>query len=277
MPDPAKPRPRSEVLVRLLRPLASRGVALLKPTGVNPLALVGLHALLGFVAAILIAVGGQGYLVAAALLLQIKTLLDNIDGGLARTTGQVTLMGRYFDTGMDFFVNVALFAAFCRYGPPVLSLSAFALLTFILSLDYNAERLYKLERRPPANDNAPVGAPRLPYVFFKCLYDALLAPQDRFIGWLDRYGFQTLSGLGYERAPRELRLAWRDLFSTATLVNLGLSTQILLLGLCLVAGRPFWYVYGVFCQALYVLAVQILRCLRFCRHLKREECGNCPT
>ena len=33
----------------------------------------------------------RGHLVAAALLLQLKTLLDNADGALARATGQVTL------------------------------------------------------------------------------------------------------------------------------------------------------------------------------------------
>ena len=53
----------------------------------------------------------RGHLVAAALLLQLKTLLDNADGALARATGQVTLTGRYLDTIADLVVNAAVFAA----------------------------------------------------------------------------------------------------------------------------------------------------------------------
>ena len=53
----------------------------------------------------------RGELVVAALLLQVKTLLDNADGLLARASGRVTLAGRYLDTEADLVVNAALFAA----------------------------------------------------------------------------------------------------------------------------------------------------------------------
>ena len=54
---------------------------------------------------------GSGQLVAAALLLQLKTVLDNADGQLARATGRVTVLGRYLDSESDCSSNAALFAA----------------------------------------------------------------------------------------------------------------------------------------------------------------------
>lgn len=258
--------------MQLVQPLADAGVRLLRPTGLNPLFIVLTHALFGFIAAALLLVQPKGYLLIAALLLQLKTLLDNMDGGLARATGQITLMGRYFDTGMDLFVNAALFIVLAFYGPPLLSLGAFILLTLILSLDYNAERLYKLERYgPPKEEALPIGAPKPLYTFFKGLYDYILAPQDRTIAQVDKTHFRQLSGTPFDSAPLELRLAWADMFSTASLVNLGLSTQLFILGLCLVLGHPFWYVYSLFIQALYVLGIQLLRGARFRRYLRTVE------
>ncbi|CAN5854239.1 CDP-alcohol phosphatidyltransferase family protein [soil metagenome] len=269
----AKPRPRSEVVMRVVQPVATLGVRGLARLGVNPLFVVLTHALLGFAAAALLALGfGYGTFVIAALLLQAKTLLDNMDGGLARATGQVTLMGRYFDTGMDFFVNVALFAALTLYGSPAFALLAFVLLTLLLSFDYHAERGYKLERQGlPHDDDVPIGAPRPLYLFFKRLYEVVFAPQDRLLTWLERRRFKHLSGVTYRRAPVELRLAWHDLFSTAALVNLGLSTQLLVFGLCLLVGQPFWYVYSLFFETLYVLCVQLLRDARFRRYVQGVE------
>lgn len=268
----AKPRPRSEVLVQLLQPLADQGVRLLWRLGVNPLLIVAAHALCGFAAAALLA---DGRMLAAAILLQAKTLLDNMDGGLARASGQVTQMGRYLDTGMDFLVNIALFAALALYGPPLLAFGAFALLTLMLSLDYQAERRYRLERELIADDAAlPIGAPEPLYRAFAGLYRRVLAPQDRWLARLEERRFERLSGQVAASAPVELRLAWADLFSSAALVNLGLSTQLFIVGVFLVLGQPFWYVYAIFAQALYVVCVQLLRELRFRRYLHRTRLGQ---
>ena len=53
----------------------------------------------------------RGHLVVAALLVQLKTVLDNADGQLARLTDRVTAFGRYLDSECDLLVNAALFAA----------------------------------------------------------------------------------------------------------------------------------------------------------------------
>ena len=44
---------------------------------------------------------GRGSLLAAALLVQLKTLLDNADGQLARLTGRTSAFGRYLDSEVD--------------------------------------------------------------------------------------------------------------------------------------------------------------------------------
>ena len=45
------------------------------------------------------------------LLLQLKTVLDNADGQLARPPGGCPALGRYLDSESDLLVNAALFAA----------------------------------------------------------------------------------------------------------------------------------------------------------------------
>lgn len=267
-----KPRPRSELLLRVLQPVATAGVRLLARLGVDPQAVVWTHSALGLGAAVAIAVGGQPAWWTAAVLLQIKTLLDNMDGGLARATGRVTQMGRYLDTVLDTLVNAALFAALALHGPGAwawpLAAGAFVLLVAMLSLDFNLECRYRALRHGVGEDaDHPPGAPARWLAVFRGFYDAVLRPQDELIARLDAAAFERIRGLRRGSAPLVDRLAWNDLWSTATLVNLGLSTQLLLLGVCLALGRPFAYVLAVYVMAAYVVAVQALRVRRFRRHL----------
>jgi phosphatidylglycerophosphate synthase len=113
---------RELVLELLFRPLSSALVPGLARLGVRPTAVVAANAASGLAAAVAIA---RGELLAAALLLQLKTLLDNTDGQLARASGRVTLVGRYLDTEADLLVNVAVFGALgtspgSRWSPPSL-------------------------------------------------------------------------------------------------------------------------------------------------------------
>jgi len=86
---------RELVLELVFRPLASALVPPLLRARVPPHAVVLANAALGLCAAFALA---RGELVLAALLLQMKTLLDNADGQLARVAERVTLTGRYLDT-----------------------------------------------------------------------------------------------------------------------------------------------------------------------------------
>lgn len=269
----AKPRPRSEVLLQLLRPLTDTLVGVLGRWGVDPQAIVLTHTGLGMIAAFAIGLGPAWWLW-AALLLQAKTLLDNLDGGVARATGRVTRMGRYLDSVLDLLVNLTLFAALALHGPgpwawPLAAAAALVLMV-VLSLDFNMEQRYKALRSdaPTAPDSDPIGAPAALYHAVKGVYDAVLAPQDRAIARLDDALFARIARRERAAAALDVQLAWSDLFSTATLVNLGLSTQLLVLGVCLVLGQPFAYVWFVLGCAAYVAAIQALRVLRFRRYLE---------
>ena len=109
----------------------------------------------------------------AALLLQLKTLLDNADGQLARLTGRTSAFGRYLDSEVDLLVNAALFAALgWTTGQPALALAGFLALTSVLSLNFNAERLSRAAVAEPEADGRATALLRRVYGLF-------YAPQDR--------------------------------------------------------------------------------------------------
>ncbi len=257
--------------MRAVQPLANRCVAWAARRRIDPMAVVAAHALMGLAAAVLLTRQASVALIAAAVLLQLKTLLDNVDGGLARVSGRVTEAGRYLDTTADLVVNVALFTALTRHGPALPALLALLVLTLLLSLDFNLEGRYRELRAPIPAAPAPLppGMPRWLLSVPRGVYRALLAPQDRWLRQLDRALFERVAGRTEALAPAHLRLAWNDLFSTATVVNLGLSSQLALLGAFCVLGRPYLYVVSVYLQLAYVLAVQAVRVARLRRTLRQ--------
>lgn len=262
-----KARPRYELVMRVVHPLSAAVVERLARTRVEPWQVVVAHTVIGAVAAALLALDARGALLAAALLLQVKTVLDNADGGLARATGRVTELGRYLDTGLDLVVNVLLFVALAQHGPSALAVAALVVLTLVLSYDFNAEVLYKRAHDDPQAGRALADgagqrppAPASPALrVFRGLYALVLAPQDSVIRRLDAVLFRRATGLEYATAPVAARRTWSNLASTGALVNLGLSTQYLVLGVCAALGAPFVYVYLVLAQGLYVGAVQFAR------------------
>ncbi|MEJ2288004.1 MAG: CDP-alcohol phosphatidyltransferase family protein [Deinococcales bacterium] len=275
LPEAAKPRPRREWIMVLVQPLASRGVAWGARAGIAPTTVVTAHGLIGLAAAALLATQAGAAWLGAALLLQVKTVLDNIDGGLARATGRVTEAGRYLDTVVDLVVNLALFAALARHGSAAWAAGAFLALTLILSLDFNLERRYRTLRGEDGTRAAelPPDAPRWVLTAPRAVYRALLEPQDRLLTWCDRRLFEQVTGTPDADAPARLRLAWSDLFSSASIVNLGLSTQLALLGALCLLGRPYLFVPAVYLQLVYVVAVQAIRVVRLRRTL-REGSGS---
>ena len=122
-----------------LRLLAHPLVLLFARLRVPPPAVVVAAGVAGVAAAVEL---GRGSLIAAALLVQLKTLLDNADGQLARLTGRISAFGRYLDSEVDLLVNAALCAGVARTTmQPALALAGFLALTSVLSLNFNAERL----------------------------------------------------------------------------------------------------------------------------------------
>lgn len=232
-----KPRLATELACEyVFRPVAHLVVLALLPLRVPPPAVVLASTATGIGAALAIA---RGQLLLAAFLLQLKTVLDNADGQLARASGRITVLGRYLDSESDLLVNAALFLALgWATGEPWLALAAFLVLTLVLSVNFNLEPLYRRERGE-AIDSAP-SADGLAGVLAR-VYAIVYAPHDRVI---DRFVEWRLRRL---HAGESARLAYHDRTTIAVVANLGLSTQLAALGLCLALGSPsayFWLVLG---------------------------------
>lgn len=241
-------------------PVARSIVVALARTSVKPHHVVFAHTAIGLYAAWLLSLTTPTAHLSAAVLLQLKSVLDNVDGGLARATGQVTQMGRYLDTLMDLIVNAALFVALSRHGPSSLALVGFVALTLILSLEFNASWRYETVRAGAAPGSAvPAGAAARYLRLLHAAYSLLLAPQDRLFRGLDEWLFKLASGSSWADASPLERERWADSFSVAALVNFGLTTQMFVLGLCAALGSPYAYVVVVMLQIVLVVLIQAVR------------------
>ena len=228
-----KQRPAFEVLCELVfRPLAHLVVLALLPLRVPPPAVVLAATATGFAAAVELA---RGHLLIAAIALQVKTVLDNADGQLARASGRVTVFGRYLDSESDLVVDAALLAGLGYLtGRGVLAAVSFVVLTLVLSVNFGLELLYRRERGEQREARpAAIGAAAV----LGRVYDLLYAPQDRLV---ERFVERRLRGAG-----PGARLAYHDRATIMVVANYGLSTQLAALGLCLALGHPAAYLWLV--------------------------------
>ena len=217
-----------ELLLELVfRPLANGLVPFFERAKVPPPAVVLANAAAGLVAALVLY---RGSLVEAALLLQLKTLLDNADGALARATGRVTLAGRYLDTIADLGVNVTVFAALAYVtGEPILAAVAFVALTVVLAVDFNVTELYRESHGIPTTEPPSSGSGLERSLAF--VYRIWFGVLDLVVRGVSRWRFGD-------------RPAY-DGFAVTVLANLGLTTQLAVLGVCLVLGAPTLYLWLV--------------------------------
>jgi archaetidylinositol phosphate synthase len=226
----------------IFRPLAHPLVLGLARLRVPPPLVVVSAGAVGVAAAVEL---GRGSLLVAAVLVQLKTLLDNADGQLARLSGRVTAFGRYLDSECDLLVDAALFAALGWYAArPGVALAGFLVLTAVLSLNFNLERL---ARATPAADedlSSPAAALARVYAFVYGWQDALIG---RLVDWRLR---------GTSAAAR---LAYHDPMTVTVLANLGMSTQLAALGICVASGHPVAYVWLLLGELVLVAALLLRR------------------
>ena len=266
--EPAKSRPARELVIAgFFGPLADRLALALVPLRVPPTALVLANGVAGVAAALMLE---QDALVAAALLLQLKTLFDNADGRLARASGRVSLLGRYLDTEVDLAVNVVLFAVLGSVtGEPWLALAAFLALTLVLSVGFNLAELHREAHGRPLP--APPRTGSTLEAALEGFYRVVYGPQDRGLRAFSRRRLERLLA-DVEDADRRraATLAYYDRLTMAVLANMGLSTQLVALGACLVLGVPELYLWlAVGCAAL--LPLLQLRRERLALRLLRAE------
>jgi phosphatidylglycerophosphate synthase len=202
----------------VFRPLAHPLVLLFARVRVPPPLVVAAAGAVGIAAAVEL---GRGSLLAAALLVQLKTVLDNADGQLARLTGRTSAFGRYLDSEVDLLVNAALFAALGRTtGQAALAFAGFIALTSVLSLNFNVERL---SREVTAEHEGQDGRAT---ALLRRIYGAVYAPQDRLAEAL-------VARRPVLTSPRAVSL----------LANLGMSTQLAVFGLLIALGHPIAFAW----------------------------------
>lgn len=266
-----KVRSGRELAVELLfRPLAHLVVLALAPLRASPPLVVGANAVAGFLAAVAIA---RGQLVGAALLLQLKTVLDNADGQLARATGRATALGRYLDTEADLAVNVAVFAALAyETGSPVLALLGLGALTLVLGAAYNEDVLYRRARAEVVETQPSVESEGALAGALAAVYRVVFAPQDRVLqGIAGRRLERIVSGEAESERRERAVLAYFDDPTSTVLANVGgLSTQLAVLGLCLALGEPKLYLWLVLACAAALPLLQVRRELLAHRALARR-------
>jgi archaetidylinositol phosphate synthase len=205
------------VCEKVFRPLAHPLVLLFARLRVPPPLVVVAAGAAGVAGAVEL---GRGSLLAAALLVQLKTLLDNADGQLARLTRRTSAFGRYLDSEIDLLVDAALFAALgWATAQPALALAGFLALTSVLSLNFNAERLSR------AGSAAPEAGGRGTRVL-RGIYGVVYAPQDRLAESL------------VARRPALTRPS-----AVQLLANLGMSTQLAAFGLLMALGHPLAFAW----------------------------------
>ena len=236
-----KRRPGRELSVAFVfGPLAHAAVVVLRPLRAPPPAVVLMNAAAGVAGAVAV---GRGSLLAGALLLQLKTVLDNADGQLARATGRTTLVGRYLDTLADLAVNVAVFAALgAATGRWWLALASLVALTIVLSVDHNLEALHRRAHgeEAPAPDEAGASWALVP---LERAYATVFAPQDRLVRRGSEARFARLAEGARPSARTRAAAAYHDSATVTVLANMGLSTQLAALGICLALGVPVAYLW----------------------------------
>ncbi|HJQ75450.1 MAG TPA: CDP-alcohol phosphatidyltransferase family protein [Gaiellaceae bacterium] len=214
------------VCEKVFRPLAHPLVLGLARLRVPPPVVVVAAGAAGIAAAVEL---GRGSLLAAALLVQLKTLLDNADGQLARLTGRTSAFGRYLDSEVDLLVNAALFVGLgWTTGRPALALAGFLAVTSVLSLNFNAERL---SRRAVAEPETEGGATAV----LRRIYGVVYAPQDR---------------LAEALVTRRPALAGST--AVSLLANLGMSTQLAAFGLLIALGHPLAFAWLAVAEAVVI-------------------------
>jgi phosphatidylglycerophosphate synthase len=219
------------VCEQVFRPLAHPLVLLFARLRVPPPLVVVAAGAAGVASAVEL---GRGSLLSAALLLQLKTLLDNADGQLARLTGRTSAFGRYLDSEVDLLVNAALFAALgWTTGQAALALAGFLALTSVLSLNFNAERLSGARVAAPEPEGRGTA-------LLHRIYRFAYAPQDR------------LAEVLVARRP-----ALAGSRAVSLLANLGMSTQLAAFGVLIALGHPLAFAWLVLAEAA-VVALALL-------------------
>lgn len=282
-----KPRPVEEIAnIQIFRPLAHILLLEIKDKNISPEVIVFIHTSMVILSSILIYYKDSIFLgLLAAILLQLKTVLDNLDGQLARYKNKTTIAGRYLDTLMDYLGNLSIFIALgLKYNQLIFSLSSFLIFTFVLSYDFNIEKIHKekLQNGKKSNLSNCSYSKKTNNLetILKKIYDYLLGYQDKLITYFENKTYVFLLNLGFSKSKAEYILAsenhknlkyfenlfWKKEYLNIT-ANMGLSTQLLILGILLIFNMEFYFLYFPFICFAIISLLFFYRVISFLNHL----------
>jgi len=236
------------------RPLAVWIARCLRDTSVVAADVTAVWGLIGIVAAFCYAVGGYPYAVLGAALIQVKNILDAVDGSLARLQVRPSRIGRFLDSIGDAVISAALYLALAiavARDRPLAYVAALAAAALILSLlqgsVFNYYQVRYRQRR--GGDRTSLVKERLTdydRVYYEDrplalgLLRQLIAAYNWIYGWqdvlvqrIDRWAAAPL----VSRDCRDAAEALRDDRRLLTVLSaLGPGVQILILDLYTIAG-----------------------------------------
>jgi phosphatidylglycerophosphate synthase len=249
--------PRSARFVDLsdyARPLAVWIARRLRDTSVVAPDVTVVWGVVGIVAAFCYAVGGYQYALLGAALIQVKNVLDAVDGSLARLQVRLSRVGRFLDSLGDAVVSAALYVALAiavARERPVAHAAALAAAALVLSLlqgsVFNYYQVRYRQRR--GGDRTSLVRERLTdydRVYYEDrplalgllrqmigAYNWIYGWQDVLVQRIDRWAAAPLAACGRDEVADLLRDDRRLL---TVLSALGPGMQILILDLYTIAG-----------------------------------------
>ena len=234
------------------RPVARFITKILLPTKISSIAVTWFYILAGFAAALLIWNGILIWL--AALLIVLKSVLDAVDGQLARLRKRPSYAGRYLDAVADFFVNLAVFLAIAHYSgmPFILAITSLVLATLqgttahyyeiVARHTYGGDKTSRIDEskkpKPYPWDNPLLL--RIVYSLYIWIY-----------GWQEHLMRKIDSRVTQEYLSRTFLSA---------MSLLGLGWQLLMIAMFLLIGKASWaLLYFIFPGTIYMIIIIAFR------------------
>ena len=223
------------------RPLARRLVRLLMNTRITPVQITLTYTVVGFIAAILFAMGGYVNGVVAGILLLLKSTLDAADGSLARARNRPSRVGRFLDSICDFTVNAFVFFGLAVNGGMTIGKAVVAMIALeSATWQCSAFSYYYVHYRnltggdttSQMNEAGSEGYawdnPRVVHVLRR-IYVIIFGWQDALLARLDR-----------AFTPDRASPVYRNKTLLTAFTVLGLGFQLLLIAICAWLDRAAW-------------------------------------
>jgi phosphatidylglycerophosphate synthase len=228
------------------RPAARRLVRALVDTPITPVQITLSYTVVGFVAAVLFAIGGYVNGAVAGILLLVKSTLDAADGSLARARQRPSRVGRFLDSICDYAVNAAVFLGLAVHEGLTIGHAAVAVVALesatwqcsAFSYYYvhyrnltGGDRTSQLDETE--TEGYPWDDPRLVHVLRR-IYSLVFGWQDSLLGRIDR-----------ALVPDPASPVYRSKRLLTAITVLGLGFQLLLIAVLAWLNRTGW-VFALF-------------------------------